>query len=178
MEEKYTQLVMRRGNFDNLPDIVIPDGFVLRTYRDGDETAWDAIIGEMCKEGFIKAIKSHRFFKPERVKFICKGDRPVATTTAWGDVHGDESLAMVHMVGTDPEFRGLGLGYAVTNAVLHHMKAEGWKAAYLTTDDFRVPALKIYLKLGFVPDLSQKGHAERWDALQEKIQTKWTGGGN
>jgi len=166
MADKYIQLIMHKKALDVLPDLVIPEGFLLRDFKIGDENAWDAIVGDMCGEGFVKAIKNHRFFAPERVKMICRDEKPVATATAWNDENGDESLGMVHMVATDPDFRGRGLGYAVTNAVLHHMKKEGKSAAYLTTDDFRIPAIKIYLKLGFEPDESLEGYVERWKKIR------------
>jgi len=169
MPENYTQLVMRRRNLDNLPDIAIPEGFCLRAYRGGDEPAWDSIVGEMCRDGFAKAIKSHRFFAPERVKMICRGETPVATATAWGELTGGDTPGIVHMVATDPSYRGRGLGFAVTNAVLHRLAYEGKTAAYLTTDDFRVPAIKIYLKLGFKPDMTKEGHIDRWEKLHKLL---------
>jgi len=169
MAEEYTQLIMRRNGFDNLPDVDVPAGFTLRCFQDGDEAAWDYMVGDMCLEGFDKAIRSNRFFKPERVKMICYEGKPVATATAWGDEDGDESLSMLHMVAADPEFRGKGLGFCAVNAAMRHMKAEGKAATYLTTDDFRIPAIKIYLKLGYVPDMAREGHAERWKELYSKL---------
>ena len=168
-EHAYTQLVLRRG-LEDLPSLSIPVGFELRNYQDGDEAAWEKIVGEMSPAGFVADIKSHRFFKPDKVKFICYGAKPVATAIAWDDEAGDEMLGMVHMVGADPEFSGKGLGYAVTNAVLHQMKNEGKSRAYLTTDDFRRPAINIYLKLGFIPDMSREGHKERWEKLYEQMK--------
>lgn len=170
MPGDYTQLVMRR-TLDSLPDLAVPEGFLLRGYQEGDEAAWNAIVGGMCGDGFDKAIKGHRFFRPERVMFVCRvGGKPAATATAWGDQHGDESLGMVHMVATDPKYRGKGLGFCAVDAVLHQMKAEGLAASYLTTDDFRIPAIKVYLKLGFVPDETQEGHARRWQELFRQIR--------
>lgn len=166
MSSTYTQLVMNRETLNNLPDIIIPEGFSLRCFKDGDEAVWEHLAGDMCGEGgFDKTIKNHRFFTPERVKMICYKDKPVATATAWDDEAGNADMGMVHMVAVDQEARGKGLGFIVTNAVLHHMKKEGKTSAYLTTDDFRIPAIKIYLKLGFKPDISQEGHSERWDRV-------------
>ena len=170
MPEGYTQLVMYRNSFDGLPELVVPEGYTLRDFEEGDEAAWDYMVGDMCGEGFNKALKAHGFFRPERVKLICDaGGKPVSTATAWGDVHGDESLSMLHMVATDPAYRGKGLGFAAVNAALHHMKKEGKARAYLTTDDFRIPAIKIYLKLKFEPDMSREGYKERWEALYAKL---------
>jgi mycothiol synthase len=169
MPDGYTQLVMQRKTLDNLPDIIIPEGFSLRYFENGDETAWDEIVGDMCSEGFGRAIKAHCFFTPERVKMICYNGRPVATATAWGDEGGCKTLGMVHMVAADERFRGKGLGFAVTDAVLHQMKKEGKSAAYLTTDDFRIPAIRTYLRLGFEPDKTREGHNERWETICGKI---------
>jgi len=54
--------------------------------------------------------------------------------------------------------------------VLHYMKTQGKTEACLTTDDFRLPAVKIYLKLGFEPDLTRDGHKDRWDNIYRQIQ--------
>jgi hypothetical protein len=42
------------------------------------------------------------------------------------------------------------------------MVTEGWRAAWLSTDDFRLAAIRIYLDLGFQPLLTDDSHRERW----------------
>ena len=164
------QLTMRRANLDNLPAPAVPDGFTLRDYRDGDDAEWAGFVAEYCTAPFAEHMKSHRFYKPEKVKFICEGDRPVATATAWDD-ENDGSLGVVHMVGAAPEYRGRGLGSAVLIAVLHHMKHSGKTAAILTTDDHRLPAIKMYLRLGFEPVVTDAEQADRWGKIRENIKT-------
>jgi hypothetical protein len=37
---------------------------------------------------------------------------------------------------------------------------------YLTTQDFRVSAIKTYLRLGFEPELTEADHCARWNELR------------
>lgn len=162
------QLKLKRNDLENLPPIELPVGFTLRHFVDGDERAWERLVLGIGVCNFNESIRNHRFFKPERVKFICFNDEPVATATAWLD-ENNETVGYVHMVGANSEYKGKGLGYQVTNAVLHHMKTEGKISAALATDDFRLPAIKIYLKLGFLPELTHESHYERWQTVYEKL---------
>jgi len=164
------QLVMKRKDLEGLPEVVVPEGFVLREYRDGDDAAWGELVKEYCATPFEQIIKSHRFYGgPEAVKFICVDDKPVATATAWGE-EGDDTLGVVHMVGAAPEFRGKALGFVVSNAVLHQLKRDGKTAAALLTDDFRLPAIKTYLKLGFEPVIANEEHTNRWEQVYQNLK--------
>ena len=42
------------------------------------------------------------------------------------------------------------------------MVREGRQRAFLSTDDFRLPAIRTYLKLGFEPYLVHENQRERW----------------
>ena len=76
-------------------------------------------------------------------------------------------IGILHMVGSSSDFRGLGGGRAVCTAVIEYFKKHEIKLAYLNTDDFRKPAIKIYLGLGFRPYLYDDDMAERWHALMD-----------
>ena len=41
----------------------------------------------------------------------------------------------------------------------------GLSAVYLTTDDFRIPAIRAYLKMGFVPVISSEDLRIRWEKI-------------
>jgi len=72
-------------------------------------------------------------------------------------------------VAGDPAHAGRGLGRAVCGAVVARFLSAGYRRIYLLTDDWRLPALKVYLQLGFVPFLFELGIAERWQAVCEKL---------
>lgn len=163
------QLVMERKNLNDLPELVIPEGFVLRNFEQGDEAAWNRLANIICEAEFETLIRSHRYYRPERVKLICDGDIPVATATAWCD-EDNEAVGCVHMVATDPAYRGKGLGRQITNAVLHHIKQEGKETVVLKTDDFRLPAIKAYIRLGFEPKIVHENQVERWEAVYKELE--------
>ena len=45
----------------------------------------------------------------------------------------------------------------------------GYADIYLTTDDFRLPALKTYLQLGFLPDMFNEEMPERWKMVCQML---------
>jgi len=72
----------------------------------------------------------------------------------------------IHMVACKPDFRGRGLGRLMLRMAVAVLKENGMETASLVTDDWRIPAIKAYLKVGFVPDLdSEPDYKERWDRI-------------
>ena len=69
---------------------------------------------------------------------------------------------------------GHGLGMAVCAAVVRRHLSAGYERIYLNTDDFRLPALKTYLKLGFVPFIFGEGMPGRWEAICQKLDWPYT----
>ena len=65
--------------------------------------------------------------------------------------------------------RGQGLGIAVCAAVVRRYLQAGYRRIYLKTDDWRLPALKSYLKMGFEPFLYQWDMPERWEAVCRQL---------
>jgi mycothiol synthase len=72
-------------------------------------------------------------------------------------------------VGVVPEHSGKGLGVQINLVALHHMVREGRRQAVLETDDFRLPAIKTYLKLGFQPVLVHENQRERWRSVFARL---------
>ena len=73
------------------------------------------------------------------------------------------------MVGTAGDCKGMGGGHAVCLEVVRYFQKHEIKLAYLFTDEFRIPAIKIYLKLGFVPYLYESDMAERWQGVMKDM---------
>jgi len=164
------QLRMVRPDLERLPGIEVPAGYVLRTYRPGDEAAWCEImntgIGTDWTAGKCRVELTEREpFLPDGCFFVTNSGEAVATACAFDVQPEGFDAAQVHMVCAKPAHRGLGLGRLVTLAVLHYMREHGYGAAFLGTDDFRVPAIKTYLGLGFVPDYIEDSHRKRWSAV-------------
>ncbi len=173
-EEKLRpQLVMRLPSLDALPPVQLPPAYTARHFRAGDDAAWDRVIdasfGEKAGRTFSRLMEKDPAFRPERVWFIWYGDEPVATTSAWHKAEWGEGCGYVHYVGVVPAHSGKGLGIQVNLVALHHMVREGRRQAVLETDDFRLPAIKTYLKLGFRPLLVHENQRERWRSVFAQI---------
>ncbi len=172
MEQQTTpqpQLCMKRKNLENLPEIILPEGYTLRTYVEGDGAHWVRILdesfgGEHTLEGFHKEMIEHPAFQPDRLFFVCGPDGlPCATAGAYRDRGGfDPTVGYVHYVGVCTGHLGKKLGYWVSLAVLRKFHEEGCASSFLNTDDFRLPAIKTYLNLSFKPILMHQSHRERW----------------
>ncbi len=169
-----SQLQMLRPNLVGLREMALPHGYQIRTYRPGDEAAWAEIINdslgpgwdaERCRRGLIDLPQ----FCPDGLFFATYKCKPIGTTCAWTQSSGETRVGSVHMVGVIPEHQGKRLGYALSLSALRFFRDNGFQCARLSTDDFRLPAIKTYLNLGFEPKHTDKDHKARWDAIFAKL---------
>ena len=161
------QLSMRRENLEGLWEQSLPEGYVLRSYRKGDAEAWCVIMNESIGEGwtcerFGEKMLDPPQFDPEGLFFVTWEDKPIATACAWRDSPEEREVGQVHMVGVLKAHRGKKLGRILTLRVLHYLKEHGFRSAKLSTDDFRLPAIRIYLDCGFEPEFIHESHRARW----------------
>jgi mycothiol synthase len=83
----------------------------------------------------------------------------------WGDLG---------WVAADPAHVGQGLGIAVVAAATTRLIEAGYRQIQLHTEDWRLAALKIYLKLGYVPSLYTETMPERWRAVCAQLGLPFT----
>ena len=166
------QLVMVRNDLSGLPPVELPAGYGLRHFRPGDEPGWEQVMEQSFGErtppwSFAEVMARDAACAPERVLFITHDGVPVATASAWYRPEWGTQTGYVHYVGASPEHGGKKLGYWISLAVMHRMVFEGRTRAVLQTDDFRVAAIKTYLRLGFLPWLVEEDQRQRWRAIIE-----------
>ncbi len=119
------------------------------------------------RDWFADSIDRYPDLVPTRdLWFVVDPDgRRVATTAA---VLHPASEGYIHMVAALPACRGLGIGHAMLSRALADLSARGATHVTLTTDDFRLPAIKTYLDAGFRPVLWPDPDSDmraRWDAV-------------
>ncbi|MCD6405756.1 MAG: GNAT family N-acetyltransferase [Planctomycetes bacterium] len=169
------QLAMRHENLGGLLCPKPAFGYLCRTYRPGDATFWCEImegnIGEQwTPEKFERAISRAPQFDPKGLFFVTYGSRPAGTACAWLKAPGEKETGTLHMVAVKDEHRGRALGSYLTLRVLQYFVDRGFSACNLTTDDWRIPAIKTYLNLGFRPVHSHESHRKRWEKIFSKLQ--------
>ena len=170
------QLRMVRPDLDNLPKLELPDGYSLRSYQEGDEEHWANIITdsfggrERTAEDTRNEITGRDVFVPDGLYFVTHQDIPVGTACAWRQSVEEAGVGYVHMVGVLGEHTGHKLGKWVSLAVLYYFRDNGFSCSMLDTDDFRIPAIKTYLNLGFVPVYVDDTQPERWVEILNKLK--------
>ena len=167
--EKLPQLIMRLPDLRDLPPLEPPEGLSVHTHRDGDEQSWEEIIESAYGSKFgFSLLARLGDYKPEHVFYVEKDGRNIATATAVENP-AFAGEGWFRMVGTHAGARGLGAGRLVCLAALHSLQARGYKSVVLSTDDHRLPAIKLYLSLGFEPVYTHESHKIRWKSVMEKL---------
>lgn len=170
------QLRMVRPNLDGLPELELPIGYGMRSYLEGDEEHWARIISDSfggrkrTAQDTRDQITEMDVFLPDGFYLATYRGIPVGTACAWRDSIDEKEVGNVHMVGVVAEHTGHKLGKWVSLAVLHYLRDNGFICAKLDTDDFRIPAVKTYLNLGFIPVYVADGQPERWQNILEKLE--------
>ena len=160
---------MLRPTLAGVQEAPLPPGYVLRHYRPGDETAWaDLLAAAYPDVPHARALPLTEFlpsplFEPERIVFACRNETLAACAAAWEsqDIWGSRT-GRLHYVATHPEHRRRGLARAVVAAAIEWM-AGRYDRAVLVTQTFRTEAVKLYMDMGFEPDLAAFPEMpERW----------------
>lgn len=174
------QLIMRWKN-DGTPrePLSLPEGVTVKTFPEIPEAerVWLDIVSYMYEEedvdvyeeGFYRRVMTeHLHYDEKHCYFLLVDGVCAATIAVICDYAKQEGY--VHMVSCKPEFRGRGLGSLMNRLVIDVFKAEGMRTAWLTTDDWRIPAIKSYLRIGFEPDRESEPDFEaRWQKIFESI---------
>jgi len=167
------QLFMRLPELTDLP-AAPPHGpdYALRTAVPADHEQ----LAELLSEAFGDRWDAERVaaeFSPgngvEATYVVVSPAGVVATASARRLPDRYPDAGYVHYVGVRIGDRGRRLGEVVTRRVLAHFVAAGLDQAVLETDDFRLPAVRTYLRLGFVPQPQTPGEARRWSRVLRNL---------
>lgn len=80
----------------------------------------------------------------------------------------------VHWVGVLAAARGHRLGQILTQACLNGFADGGQSRAVLETDDFRLPAIRTYLRIGFVPEYRSDAERRAWSEVFPRLDAQPT----
>lgn len=157
-------LQMRRASdHPDLPDVVVPEGISLRTYRGPQDDAellrvnnaafsWHPEQGGWTDRD-IAARRDESWFDPAGLflAFEEGGDRLLGFH--WTKVHPAEAnepaIGEVYVVGIDPQSQGRGLGRVLTLAGLHYLRNRELGRIMLYVEADNTAAVHTYTTLGF-----------------------------
>jgi mycothiol synthase len=150
------------------PTAAVPGGYVARPCLAPDLAAVRALIDadgpipDRAWESFVDRIVPGGAFL---ITHAGSG-QPVATASA---VHNPRAArhyfpfgGEVGYLATDPAHRGKGLGRAAVALVVARLIGAGYRHIFVGVQGWRLPAVRCYLRLGFVPLLHADGLLPRW----------------
>lgn len=167
------QMVWPRGR--ELPVFAgLPEGYHLCTFQPGDEAGfyrvmalagwpdWDA---DRLRPWLYRILPDGWFMVEEE-----SSGAIVATSMATHDPTWQIPFCgEVGWTAADPAHSGRGLGTAVVHAVVNRFLAAGYSCIHLYTEHWRYAALKIYLRLGFLPYLDPPDAVGHWENICRQL---------
>jgi GNAT superfamily N-acetyltransferase len=168
---------MFREDLEEIPQFSLPAPFTLRWYQPGDDQAWLQIHLAADKYSDITPLLFAREFGDDsamlaqRQAYLCDPDgRPIGTASAWfKDNFKLEPLGRLHWVAIVPEMQGKGLAKPLLSTVCSRFRSLGHERAMLDTSTGRIPAINLYLKFGFKPDISTDEDRLAWQQVAQRI---------
>ena len=138
----------------------------LRPATEQDAERLTGLLAEAFAPDLWDGARTHReLLDPPDVVRIWLAERDgelLGTASEKVMTYGTGAYGYLHWVASAPRARGLGIGGAVTSAVLVGFAEAGLAHAVLHTDDARIPALGMYLGFGFQPDPRTAEETAAW----------------
>lgn len=158
------------------PLVTIPTGYRLRTYLSEDNNGYLSLMKESGFNEFNQDLLS------DCIRHAIDGGFLVIEYSATGEIvataaalHNPSPLhpygGELSWVAVNLTHRGKGLGKAVCSAATTCFIKAGYKRIYLKTDDWRKPAIKTYLKLGYIPFLYVDNMLCRWKSVFKELNS-------
>jgi mycothiol synthase len=169
-DKQQLQMLWPEHRVGSPPELIIPAEYKLRTFRSGDGA------------GYLEVMRAAGFdsFDSDAVGRWATGALPggffVIVHRATGQIvataMANHNPSPMHPSGGElgwvagsADHSGKRLGRGVCAAVTARFLAMGYRRVYLRTDDWRLPAIKTYLRLGYVPFLFAEDMQDRWRAI-------------
>ena len=154
-------------------------GYVIRTYRPGDEAPFLSLMAEAdfdrwddkkLRYNMSRIIPDGWFFAVETAPEIIVG-----TAMCLHNYSGSTPFTgNVGWLACDSGHRGHGLGYSLTAHVTNRFLSAGYARIQLHTEYYRLPAVRTYLKLGYLPVMYSQEMYSLWQEVCEQIGWEFT----
>jgi mycothiol synthase len=177
--EDIVQLVWPSSRLVDPPAWTLPPAYSLRFYQAGDELAYFTLMERAGYPGWTLHEFGLWLQKALPTGFFMAFDRATGQLAATAMAcHNPTPLhplgGSVSCVATDPDHRCRGLGYAVAAAATCRLVEAGYREIYMLTDDWRLGAIKIYLRMGWQPHMFRDDMPDKWRAVCESIHWPYT----
>jgi len=175
---EYVRLYMSSRQLLPPTQVVFPDGYSFRLFQPGDEFHWARIAceAEQFTSSDIACTYFHNEFMnhPERVMegcfFCCDGNgMPVGSATAWFCSRDGEEHGMLRWVVVSKSEQGKGLCRPLAGLAVQALAKE-YERAFLHTQTTSFKGIRVYLDMGFDPDMQAERAETGWEIVLNQIQ--------
>jgi mycothiol synthase len=159
------------SRLDEPPTVTVAPGYVLRQFGDADRSSYEDLMASAGMnvprfEYWDEHILPDGFFVIEHeatgsLAATCLASHQPAPRHERAGNHG--------WLAADPAHGGRQLGRSAAAAVTRRLIRGGYRRIYLETHDHRLPAIKLYLKMGWVPLLYEEEMIDRWNRICDRI---------
>ncbi len=174
---EYIRVKMIRDNLESIPQHALPDGYSIEFFKPGDETSWANIWStadeyetydvERFNEAFGDDLPS---MKKRCLFLVSPNGEKIGTATAWIEEDAVGAWARLHWVAVRNDFQSRGIGKPLLSAVMNLSKDLGFQRVLLYTETARLPAIKLYLDFGFLPDLTYPEAQKAWELISSNLK--------
>ena len=165
---------MRRPDLEGLPPTpTLPSGYELRAARSDDDQAIAEVMASAFGSDWSVARVHEALLDAEDVTatfVVAARGVPVATASARLMPEVYPGSGYLHWVAVHADHRGKHLGRVVSLAVLQAFREVGCRDAVLETDPPRLPAIRLYLGLGFRPVQVAPEHEAVWRSILAELE--------
>lgn len=146
----------------------LPDHVELRTYRQSDGPGLRALLetgtfgawpAERLDALFVHAVDR---LDEHGIHLAVHDGVPIGHCCLMVRDESEATVGKLGWVVVHPNWRGKQIGRAVCVAALHDANGRGLDTVLLNTEDFRLPAVRLYLDLGFAPVLGDGPEQDAW----------------
>jgi GNAT superfamily N-acetyltransferase len=171
-----TPVNMLREHMRDIPEVPFPEGFSIRPMRAGEGALWtdvqrDAEEMFAVDDGLFEREFGDDLPATERRCFFVVESKgaAVGTASAWysRDFRG-ANWGRIHWVAIRRAYRRRGLARAAVSHALRYL-ARHHERAWLATSTSRLGAIRIYLDIGFIPDLAPGNARAAWRKIAAAI---------
>lgn len=179
VEKPQPRMVWPQHLLNHPPEVKLPTGYGIRTYQPGDENRFFEVMELAGWPGWNEEILHDWLSKiiPDGWFMILEESRGeiVATAMCLHNYTGKTPFwGNLGWLACDPSHTGKGLGLAASAAVTTRFIEAGYKNIDLYTEYHRLPALKTYLKLGYIPFLCSSEVREMWREVCTQLRWPFT----
>ncbi len=161
------EMTLVRDLSQPVAEVNFPKSYALINVTENCRHLWeqfmDACFGGYQPGSFRWVYVGNYYYEEDRVFVLLnENNQPIATGNSWQNLQRDGCIGYISWIGVLEAYRGKQLGYHMTNYCLHDIKRRGFQKAIITTEKNNHPALKTYMKCGFVPHITSEEDIQHW----------------